>query len=186
MPLTSEQWSRAGEYDVVVDATLPDDAPAGTPGTRTYGVRLGIYQPEQGGRRLRLQGVRDSSGRQDGGELILEASEGTWTAVAHVAPPHDGASDRLNLSREVIDFGAAATDGSFRLLRSERLVVPAPKSASFRVVLRMAALGFDPVVTSVEALAQDGCSAGEVRYSVKGDSLTFDTAPGVFAYRLRQ
>jgi hypothetical protein len=184
--LAAQQWARAGEYDVVVDATVPDDATAGTGGTRTYGVRFGIYQPEQGGRRLRLQGVRDTTGRQDGGELTLVARNGTWEAVTHVAPPHDGASDRLNLAREMVDFGPAATNGSFRLLRSKRLVVPAPDSAAFRVVLRMAALGLDPTVSRIEALDEEGASAGEVGHFVDGDSVTFDITPGVFAYRLRE
>ncbi len=186
VPLTSEDRSRPGIYDVVADATLPEDAPAGMAATRTYGVRFGIYQPEQGGRRLRLQGRRDGSGRQDGGELVLEASEETWTAATHVAPPRDGASDRLNLSREMVDFGSAATNGAFRLLRTARVVVPLPNSAAFRLVLHMDALGLDPTVSGVDALDEDGASVGGVHYSVEGDSVTFDTSPDVFAYRLRR
>ena len=50
----------------------------------------------------------------------------------------------------------------------------------------MAALGLDPTVSRIEALDEEGASAGEVGHFVDGDSVTFDITPGVFAYRLRE
>lgn len=178
---TAEQWGRAGEYEVLVEAELPKGAPAGT-----YGVRVGVYQPDHGGRRLRLQGRRDGSNRQDGGELVFAEHGEGGVSVAHTPPPADDTSERVNSRRAVVDFGPAATNGAFRLLREERLVVPLPDSAAFSVALRLDALGMTTTVSTVTALGEDGSVQQAVPFALGGGTLVFETTPGVFAYRLQE
>ncbi|MAF12493.1 hypothetical protein CMK11_18765 [Candidatus Poribacteria bacterium] len=179
VPLSPDRWSEAGEYEVIVEARLPDGAPVGA-----YGIQFGIYQPERGGRRLRLQGLRDDTGRQDGGELTFEASAASPITVTHVSPPPYGASDRLNLRRMVVDFGPAATNGAFRLLRRERTVIPLPDGAPSTVVLRLDALGIPTTVSRIEALNEDGSGDGTVPFTLEEGRLTFATASDTFGYRL--
>ncbi|MBT5537243.1 hypothetical protein HOK31_29550, partial [Candidatus Poribacteria bacterium] len=179
VPLSPERWSQAGESEVDVEAALPDDAPAGT-----YGVRFGIYQPERGGRRLRLQGRRDGTGRRDGGELTFEASGENPIAVTHTPPPPDSTSERLNMRRAIVDFGPAATNGAFRFLKRERTIIPLPGGAVSTVVLRPEALGIGPTVSRIEALSEDGTSEENVPFTLGDGRLTFATTPDTFAYRL--
>ncbi len=173
-----EQWQDIGIYEVRAEGRLPENIPAGD-----YGIRFGIYQPEQRGRRLIIPGPRDRTNRRIGGTLVVTEGEDGDLSFSYEPSPPDEATERLNLTRQLVDFGPLMTNGAFRLLKDEKLLIPLPESADFEVILNLDKLQFPPI-QKVEALDTNGQPIGEVEIHTQDELLHFTAEQDVFAYRL--
>lgn len=178
-PIGPQQWQKTGVYNVRAEAKLPDDMPIGE-----YGIHFGLYQPEQGGRRLPMPGRRDATGRSVGGTILFTTEADNIISVEHDPPPPDESPDRLNVTGKIIDFGAIRTNGAFRLLKNEHLVIPLPGSRAFDVMLDLAALEMPGKLARVESLNEKLEKQEEQAFTIDENLLRFRTKPDVFAYQI--
>jgi hypothetical protein len=182
-PLGPEQWGKAGVYEIRTEAELPENLPLGE-----YRIRYGIYQPENGGERLILPGRRDSTGRSVGGSIVFGKSDDDsltiqYKSVMSSAIP-DEFIERLNVSNKVINFGLIETNGAFRLLKDQKMLIPLPESNPFEVVLDLNGLKLPVKISRIEALNENLEKQEDVEFSIDGGKLKFSTKVGLFAYRL--
>ena len=173
-----EQWEQLGIYEVRAEVQLPEEMPAGE-----YGVRYGIYQPERGGKRLPIPGARDATQRRIGGTIVVTEADSNGLTFEYRPPEPDEATERLNLARQLIDFGPIMTNGAFRLLKMDRLVIPLPDSADFEVIFNLDKLGY-PAIQRVEALDEQHQIIKEMEIHTQEELLHFTGEQGIFAYRL--
>ena len=95
---------------------------------------------------------------------------------------------RMNPDSKVISFGAAATNGAFRLASDAGglTLVPLPYSTEFVARLRWRQLPWKvPEPTRAEATGEDGKPVKSVPVKKEGDEIVLTCEPDVFAYRLR-
>ncbi|NOX55358.1 MAG: hypothetical protein GXP27_13160 [Planctomycetes bacterium] len=171
---TGEDWTM----------TLPDDCPPGR-----YEILVGLYAPEERGRRYRLLGHEDSQRRYRIGVLVVEGKGRTVTGMRlePIGPwPDASLADRLQPNRTPIDFGVAKTAGAFRCdLKADALVVtPLPDGPAFPVTLRLASIEKPAKGAAVRAIDVHGQPLREVPYQQSGSEVTFTTAPTEFGYRV--
>jgi hypothetical protein len=178
-PIYPEQWQETGVYDIRAEAKLPDDMPAGE-----YGIRFGIYQPEHEGRRLAIPGRRDATGRSDGGTILFTIEGDKMTSIEHKPPRPDESLGHLNITSKIVDFGTIRTNGAFRLLKANRLVIPLPGSRAFDVAIDLVTLGMPEKVNFVEALNENLERQEELIFALDESLLSFRTKPDIFAYRI--
>ena len=178
-PIGPEQWGKIGVYEIRTEAELPENLPLGE-----YGIRFGIYQPENGGGRLMIPGRRDSTDRSIGGSIVFGRSEGDSLSVQYKPVLPDEFVDRLNLSRKVIDFSSIKTSGAFRLLKDKKMLIPLPESGPFEVVLDLNGLKLPEKISRIEALNENLEKQEDTEFSIDGGSLSFTTKAGIFAYRI--
>ena len=114
--------------------------------------------------------------------MFTAGADGTISVEYEPAPPHES-TKRLNIAGKVVDFGTVKTNGAFRLLKDERLVIPLPGSKAFDIKLDLAALGLPTKLEQVEALNEELEKQEEVAFAIEQGLLIFRTSPGVFAYR---
>ncbi len=157
-------------------------------GPGEYTITAGLYDPD-GGKRQALPGPADRSGRCRLGTLVVEGTGGTIADIRAVAlKTGDDEEPRWNVAGKPVDFGAAITSGAFRCERKGGTVVvtPLPGLDAFTVALRLDRLpgGRIEDVARVAAMDAEGTATGTVPHTVKDGLLTFETAAGVFAYRV--
>jgi len=128
----------------------------------------------------------DRTGRTRGGNIQVENAAIRWQPE----PPDPTAaarSERLNMSGKLVDFGPAATSGAFRLIYSGEnwQLIPLPGSPAFKVELHLDQLNASgQKVQAITAVDADGNAVGQVKFQQDGQTVHFDTAPEVFAYRI--
>ena len=129
----------------------------------------------------------DNVGRARGGYLDVETSAISWQPEPP-DPALAAGSERLNMQADkLIDFGAAVTNGAFRLLswRDELAIDSATQFARLQVELRLDQLGANgQKVKAITAMDVDGNLEDPVKFQQDGANVSFDTAGKIFAYRI--
>ncbi len=178
-------WSDGdkGRFALKANAQLPGDRESG----ETFELRVGMYHPTAGGRRLLLMGDDDGEQRIRLGTLRL-TGEHDADAGIHWTPQkttHGPYLDRNNLDAKPIDFGWIVTAGGCRLTRrdGDLLLTPLPEEfADIQWDVRWDRLPWNlPRPTRVEALSESGDVLWE---QPLGESLVIKHDPEVFTYRL--
>lgn len=171
-----------GTYSSTGEVTIPADIAAQT----ELAIRFGLFRPEPDGRRLPMLVPMDSSGRVRGGTIRLQNGTIQWSPEP-ADPDVEAVARRLNMSGKLVDFGAAATNGAFRLMHggTKWQLIPLPGSAAFKVELRLDQLGsggrkVQRITTSDFA----GISGAEVEFEQAGNAVRFETSDKVFEYRI--
>jgi len=94
----------------------------------------------------------------------------------------------LNPAGKLVDFGPVTTNGAFRLLyggATNWQLIPLPGSLSFKVELRLNQLNASgKKIEAVTAVEAGGNSIDQVNFKQQADSVSFDTASKVFAYKI--
>ncbi len=178
-PIGPEQWQKPGIYEIRTESELPPSMPAGE-----YGIRFGIYQPERGGRRLRLITINDEHGRSIGGSLIFKEKIDGSLSVQLIQAPKDPVIERLNNSRTIVNFGAIKTNGAFRFIKNKKMIIPLPESQPFEIILNLPDLNIKTEIMSISALNEDLQKQEDIEFSIDDGHLRFITKKGFFAYRL--
>jgi len=183
--LDAAKLAQAGTYESVAEVTLPEtvQAPA------TFAIRYGLYHPT-GGQRLPLRGSVDATGRGRGGRILVEAGQAPAIRWQEEPPDPNAAARlaRLNVEGKVLDFGAVATNGAFRLRHrgNEWELVPLPNSSAFKVELHLDRLSApERKVRSIIAVDKDGKAAPETAFQQDGQTVRFSTDGKAFAYRIQ-
>ncbi len=173
---TGEDWT----------LTLPDDLPPGR-----YDILVGLYSPQQRGRRYRLLGDEDSQRRYRIGQLVVEGRGGKVTNIRleRLGPsPDERLLERLLPNRKPVDFGVAQTTGAFRIEATgdhTLLVTPLPDGPATELLLRPERLlGRRVQVVRVLAVDRSGQPQRDVRFTPTADGVRFSTDPSDFAYRV--
>jgi hypothetical protein len=128
--------------------------------------------------------VRDATGRSDGGTILFTTGVDNIISVEHKPAPPDESSRRLNVTGEMVDFGAIRTNGAFRLLKDKHLIIPLPGSRAFDVTIDLVTLGTPGTVDRVEALNEKLEKQEELAFTVDESQLSFRAEPDIFAYRI--
>jgi len=162
-----------GTYSSTGVMTMPDNTPG------PLDIRFGLYQPKEGGDRLPMLVAMDSEGRARGGTIRMDGTAVRWTpepADADVAER----IERLNMREKVVDFGAVATNGAFRLkYGGEKWELMAlPGSAAFKVQLRLDQLN----AGGKKVRAITGTDGKDAEFRQTGDLVEFETNGGVEGY----
>ncbi len=131
--------------------------------------------------------------RRDG--VIVEWSKSPAVAYFNARPvvlettsPDDPRPARMNPQKKMIAFGAATTDGAFRLTRDGNALrlTPLPSSPRFQVRLRWKELPWQlPEPREAEAISENDSVTARVALRQENGELVLDCEPGIFAYRLR-
>jgi len=181
--LDPAKLSEVGMFSTTGEATVP----AGIASPAEIAIRFGLYHPGTDERRLPMPGATDRTGRLRGGVIHLEQSAIRWEPE----PPDPGEatrSERLNPAGKLVDFGPVTTNGAFRLLyggATNWQLIPLPGSLSFKVELRLNQLNASgKKIEAVTAVEAGGNSIDQVNFKQQADSVSFDTASKVFAYKI--
>jgi len=184
LDLDPQHLQAAGAYHSTATVTLPAEAAPGT----VYAIRVGLYSPTHGGDRLPLTGPTDSGGRARLGHIAVGDGR---AAIWKPEPPTSDAviqAARVNTENRPVDFGYAITPGAFRLkhVGANWELIPLPDSGAFSVQLRLDRLNAaGRRVRSVIPIMSDGAAGAAVPFRQAGSTVSFNTAEGVFAYRIR-
>ena len=171
-----------GTYSSTGEVTIPADIAPRT----EVAIRFGLFRPEPDGRRLPMLVPTDSSGRVRGGTIRLQNGSLEWSPE----PPDPAVAaitTRLNMSGKVVDFGAAATNGAFRLMHGSThwQLIPLPGSAAFKVELRLDLLGSGGrKVMRITRTNSSGIPGAEVAFEQVGNVVRFETSDKDFAYTI--
>jgi len=180
--LDPAKLTEVGTYSVTGEATVPASIAA----PEDLAIRFGLYNPSADGRRLPMLGAVDGTGRTRGGNIHFENAAIRWQPE----PPDPAVAERfqrLNMSGKLVDFGPAATNGAFRLIYSgaDWQLIPLPGSPAFKVELHLNQLNANgQKVQAIAAVDADGNAVGQVKFRQDGQTVHFDTAAKVFAYRI--
>jgi len=181
LKLNPLQLGTVGTYSSTAEVTVP----AGITDNRRIAIRFGLYQPT-GGKRLPMPGTVDTTGRARGGSIRVKDHSIQWQP--ELPDPKVAAQTcRLNMSGSLVDFGPVSTNGAFRLNYdgTEWKLIPLPDSSSFKVNLRLNELNATGrKAAAINAVDADGNIVDRVKFLQEGESVRFDTAAGVFAYRI--
>jgi len=182
LDLDSARLGAAGTLSSTAEVTVPANISAPV----EFAIRFGLYNPGVGGRRLRMLGAADPGERALGGTIQVEPAAIRWQPE----PPDPAAAERaerLNMANKLVDFGPAATNGAFRLTYggASWQLTPLPGSSAFQVNLHLDQLAASArKIQSITSVGADGNPAGPVKFQQDGQTVQFDTAARVFAYRL--
>ncbi len=94
----------------------------------------------------------------------------------------------MNPENRVVNLGAVATNGGFRLVRAGGALelTPLPAGAAFTARIRWQALPWKvQQPKDAEALDQDGRVIKRVPLTISGGEIQLTCEPDVFAYRFR-
>ena len=175
-----------GPYTVAVPPDCPVDR---------LDILIGLFK----GARVKLEGVSAGSQRIVIGRLLITRQNGKIADIrlGDIDDLKQGQAglrrrftDRLNVGRKKIDFGPAATDGSFKvLLKRDRLeLLPYPRDRKFSIELDLAAIVPGKRVTSAEVVGMDaeGKPVGRMTLKVAQGRLSFAAGmPGVVRYEIK-
>ena len=162
-----EKLIAGGECDTVAKIEIPRNLPAGD-----YEILYGMFAAKTNGNRLRIRG--NEVGRQRrirGGVMRVTKRDGKFDSGTFLPAAVDEAARArekertawlgLNTRRKMVDFGAVATDGAFRLIcpkgdaltkAKEWQLIPLPDGNQFRAELNLAKLGMQGCrITAVRA-----------------------------------
>jgi len=157
-------------------------------GSGEYEIVVGLWDPAAG-RRYRLIGEDDGTGRYRLGCLIVEAQAGQVCNIRCIAEdvPQDKC-ERWNPQGRLIDFGPVVTNGAVRcqLKQGQVVVTPLPEMGSFEVLVRLERLmeKENVVAEAVVATDIDGRKIREVGFDSGPGWVRFETHPGEFAYQI--
>jgi hypothetical protein len=182
LDLDPAELTEPGTYSSTAEATVP--APLAAPAV--VAIRFGLFNPEADGRRLPMLGAVDRTGRARGGRLQV-GNGGIFWQPEPPDPAVAARAERLNMSGKVVDFGPAATSGAFRLLYggANWQLIPLPGSSGFPVELSLNQLNASgQKVEAIAAMDADGNAGVQVKFRQDGQTVRFDTAAQVFAYRI--
>jgi len=183
LDLEPARLAKAGTYSSMAEVTVPAGVAAGT----EIAIRFGLYKAEGDGRRLPMLVAMDEGGRARGGTLWLEGKAIHWRPEP-ADPTMAERAKRLNGEGKVVDFGAVATNGAFRLIygRENWELMPLPGSAGFTVKLRLDRLNATGrKVQAITGIDEGGNGSGSVvKYQQDGDGVEFEAGTGVYAYRI--
>ena len=183
LALTPSMVSNVGVYSIPMEIVVPDQIASGT-----YEIRYGAWNPKGGGR-LQVAGAPvDGGSRLLGGYLIVSNDMGKVTSVAWKPAEADDSyisRDRLlgvNRAGVSVDFGDVKTDGSFRLVREEKVwtVTPLPDADAFSATIKIPQ---GCSVVSVESV-DPTLRATAPQWSVLDDTLRLSVDARAFAYRI--
>jgi hypothetical protein len=105
-----------------------------------------------------------------------------------LAPGPDPRLARMNPDGKLVNFGAATTNGGFRLMAQgdSAMLTLLPASVRFEVRLRWNELPWRSAEPNLaEALDENGAVVGKATLEKRGGELVLACEPNVFAYRLR-
>jgi hypothetical protein len=185
----AEKWPVGNIQGRPVAVTLPGNLPDGA-----YEVRTGLYSPSNG-ERLRIKGVSDGTDRILTGQLTIKDNSEHISFAQAPSASAPNALDRereehINLRKEVVDFGKAATNGSF-LFEQEKpglwILTPYPRDTPITVILRSTQI--DPLLKkiTVQALNNAGKPLGVVPVTESGHGelrFTLGKIPATVHYRV--
>lgn len=179
--LKAADLAQIGKFQKSVRFQFPTHLPAGT-----YQVRYGLYHPKTG-RRIPIRGLNDGAHRIKGGTLQVAKRDNSFTDGSFtVERDHHTQNPTINWSGKMLNFGAATTDGAFRLLhtakRSWRLI-PLPGSRHFKVELELAAFGRTKAqVKEIKLVEPLQPPADQPRWHQDGTTLKIECDARAFAY----
>ncbi len=166
--------------------TIPENLPAGR-----YEVLVGLYAPEQRGKRYKVLGDLDSQRRCRIGTLVVERRKGKVTNV-RLEPakswPDEPLAERLLPNTHPVHFGVASTTGAFRIVPDKHglQVTPLPDWPSTSLSLNLNRLFGRPVeVAEVSAWDQHGQRLRSVPFKANSQTVSFKTKRGEFSYRVK-
>ena len=185
--LKDSKLATPGTHAAAIESSVPESVklPA------TLAVRCGFYHPGKGGKRLPMLGPLDGSGRARCGRIEIKREGGRVTVAFQPEPadPDIAAREaRVNSAGKIVDFGAVATNGAFRLRHSggDMELTPLPSSPPFQATLRLDRLGAGGrKVERVVMLGNDGKPCGEQSFRQDGDVLQLAHDGKAFAYRVQ-
>ena len=181
--LDPEKLGTVGTASSTGDVTVP----GGVGASANIGSRLGLYHRGADGRRLPLTGTVDRTGRARGGSVSLDRTGIHWRPE----PPDPivcARAERLNGTGKVVEFGPVATNGAFRLIAvgANWQLISLPGSLAFEVGLHLNQLNASGrKVTRITATDIGGQTVNEVKFEQDGETVRFNTAAHVFAYRIK-
>jgi hypothetical protein len=177
---------KTGAIASVVHGHVPDGLPLAEP----VELRMGFYRPADG-HRLSLAGEDDGERRIRIGTIRLKEKDKRIAAVDYQRRPAspDPWLLRQNPEAKPIDFGGVTTAGGCRLAVDGGALVVTPLPAALGpkcgVRIEPARLPWRlPRLAHVEAIGEDGRSAGRRPAVRDGDAIVVTCEPGVFAYRV--
>ncbi len=176
-----------GTLRALAHGSLPANLKPG----ETFEVRVGLYDPQSGGERLRLTGKDDGEGRIRLGRVRVDGQGDRLTGLsfAPIRPEPDPALPRQNPSARPVDFGSLVTAGGVRIARDRGALVvtplPAGKGRPFDLRVRLKSLPWPSMEPNrLETLAEDGRVLSLAKLNRTGDEVVLTCQPGVFQYRL--
>jgi hypothetical protein len=138
-----------------------------------------------------MLGPLDGSGRARCGIIEIKREAGRLVVAFQPEPPDPDIAareERVNSAGKIVDFGAVATNGAFRLRHGggEMELTPLPLSPPFQATLRLDRLGAGGrKVERVVTLGNDGKPCGEQSFRQDGDALQLAHDGKAFAYRVQ-
>ncbi len=172
--------AKVGTYASEAEGAMPAGLEA------PVAIRFGLFNPGGDARRLPMSGPLDPGGRARGGRIRVKDGVIQWQAEPAV-PGAIADAGRSNSDNIPVDFGPVITNGAFRLLHAARdwELIPLPHSSGFSVALRLDRLeARGAKVTAISATDENGAASERVPFTQEGENARFDTAAGVFAYRI--
>lgn len=176
-----ELMTKAGTYEADINVVIPPDSFGGI-----YTLRYGLYNPGKGGYRVTPAGNIDGS-RARGGKLKVDIANGKVTGGEYLPEGEWDHLAGLNIKGDLVDFGAIATNGAFRLLHpatGEWLLIPLPGSIAFQAKLDLAKLGRTATRVTASRVDPVIATAAEPTAEIKDGILELQADGNCFAYRL--
>ncbi|MEW6360060.1 MAG: DUF5696 domain-containing protein [Planctomycetota bacterium] len=191
LPMPTSQWKPGmvladGPHTVEV----PEDC-----ALDSFDILIGLHK----GERVNLAGVSAGGGRIAIGRLAVARKDGKIADIRLVGiddlkkgqdEKRRLFTDRLNVAGKMVNFGPAATDGSFKVLvRQDGLeLLPFPRDRKFRIELDLRPLLPQRSVSKADIVAVDaaGKALGPVPGTVSNGRLAFDAGTkGAARYQIR-
>ncbi|HOX37229.1 MAG TPA: DUF5696 domain-containing protein [Candidatus Brocadiia bacterium] len=174
------------------------ELPKGTPDGR-YDIKAGLHEPAIG--RLRSEGVgEDADGRAMLGTIVVKDGKVSYEPPA----PAENATEsilagylkRMNVEREVADFGKVQTNGCVIIKRRSEsgakdgvglIIIPAPREEEFIVRIDLPALtGESPAQVELTSLDRNGAVLGRQTLTLKNGWIEWKAGEkGVVSFQVR-
>ena len=178
----TSEWS--GEHVTDYQMTIPDTLPAGR-----YHLVVGLYAPNDNGRRAKLIGFNTDGDRYAVGWINVERREGAVSNITFEPLDWDETElyERLLPPKEPVEFaGGIKTKGAFRIVIEAESMTVTPLPEELATEIALICPDKKPPKT-VKALDDSGRELRDVPFTFDADEyypLVFTTQAGEFAYKI--
>lgn len=186
LPGTSK-WSGIMTTGTNWPVWIPEKMPLGE-----YDILVGLYDPDQRGKRYRLVGEEAQDSRYRVGTLVvdgrIENGRTNVTGVRLTRPvPLRSLAGATMPNGRATDFGMVQTSGAMRVrtVGNSATLVPLPDGEPFRVTCKLSRLfGREGSVNAVVAIDAKEAALRDVPFVSGPDQITFTTEKRDYAYRV--